>query len=298
MSSARERPVSEGSAPKEPANAEPGPADPSFSEGDPIEGGAEAEFRSEVRDALAKLTKQLERDHQRAGHREAVIDRLHQENQELRRGELQAMLEPIRTALYRLHDLARQGSDRWSAPEPPEPKDAADLLAAVADEVADALARTGVERFSVDLGAPYDATRHRPVAVEAVTDPALAGTVVAVRTHGFEHAGKVVRKAEVSVGKIQEPPEVQERPAGKHAAPAGRQDVPVHEQDVRVGKVEVPAGRHENAGKGDKAGKGAKGDEPAPEGGGNDPVAVEPLRNTENERDDEHQGAAPRPGSD
>jgi molecular chaperone GrpE (heat shock protein) len=244
VSSARERPVSEGST----TTTEPAPAE------DKVEGGdqADVDFRSEVRDALARLTKQLEREHQRAAHREAVIDRLHQENQELRRGELQSMLEPIRTALYRLHDLARQGSDRWSAPAPPEPKDAADLLAAVADEVADALARTGVERFSVEPGEPYDATRHRPVAVEPVTDPALAGAVVAVRTHGFELGGRVVRKAEVSVGKA--------KPDDDRNGDAGR-------------------------GRGD-------------EGRGEGSVAEEPLRETANERDDEHQGAAPRPGTD
>jgi molecular chaperone GrpE (heat shock protein) len=162
--------------------------------------------------ALAALTKRLEREHERAAHRETVIDRLHEENQALRRGELQSAFEPVRAALYRLHDLARREAEHWARAEPPDPAHAAALLTAVADEVADALARTGVERFTVAPGEPYDSTRHRPVAVETVTDPGDAGTVVAVRTHGFERDGRVVRKAEVGVGKAPEKPTEPEPP--------------------------------------------------------------------------------------
>ncbi|MFF5263033.1 nucleotide exchange factor GrpE [Actinomadura viridis] len=214
MSSARDRRVSGESSPTPPASPhapaedgearhEPGaeiaspPPEPDPSAGD--------EAREEILTALAALAKQLEREHERAAHRERVIDRLHEENQGLRRGELQAVLDPVRTALYRLHDLARREAERWAAPEPPGPAHAAALLAAVADEVADALARTGVERFTVEPGEPYDPVRHRPVAVEPVTDPAADGTVVAVRTDGFERDGRVVRKAEVGVGKAAEP---------------------------------------------------------------------------------------------
>ncbi|XRQ13704.1 nucleotide exchange factor GrpE [Actinomadura welshii] len=172
------------------APADPGPPDPAF---------------AEVKDALAGLAARLDREHERAAHREAVIDRLHEENQRLRRGELQAMLEPVRAALYRLHDQARRESCRLSAPDltdPPGPAQTALLLAAVADDVADALARLGVERFTVEPGAPYDASRHRPVAVTPVEDPLRDGVVTAVQSDGFEQSGTVLRKAAVSVGKL------------------------------------------------------------------------------------------------
>ena len=168
--------------------------------------GPEAEaFRTGVRDALAGLAARLDREHERAAHREAVIDRLHEENQRLKRGELQAMLEPVRAALYRLHDQARRESCRLSAPDmtdPPDPAQTALLLEAVADDVADALARLGVERFTVEPGAPYDASRHRPVAVAPVDDPLRDGTVAAVQSDGFEQSGKVLRKAAVAVAKL------------------------------------------------------------------------------------------------
>ena len=113
------------------------------------------------------------------------------------------MLEPVRAALYRLHDQARRESRRLAGlADPPDPEQTALLLEAMADDVADALARLGVERFTVEPGAPYDASRHRPVAVTPVADPLRDGTVTAVQSDGFAQSGKVLRKAEVSVGKL------------------------------------------------------------------------------------------------
>ncbi|WP_141584240.1 nucleotide exchange factor GrpE [Actinomadura sp. WMMA1423] len=207
MSRDGEPPVSEDSG----AEPEPEPAGDAVQDaGDAGSAAAPAgaALRAEVRDALAGLAARLDREHERAAHREAVIDRLHEENQRLRRGELQAMLEPVRAALYRLHDQARREADRLRAPglsEAPDPRRTAVLLAAVADDVADALARLGVERFTVEPGAPYDASRHRPVAVTPVDDPVADGTVTAVQSDGFEQSGKVLRKAAVSVGRLAEP---------------------------------------------------------------------------------------------
>jgi molecular chaperone GrpE (heat shock protein) len=187
-----------------PVNEDSGAPPERASAGDEADGAA---FRADVREALAELAARLDREHERAAHREAVIDRLHEENQRLRRGELQGMLEPVRAALYRLHDQARRESDRLAAPgpaEPPDPRQTALLLAALADDVADALARLGVERFTVEAGAPYDASRHRPVAVTPVADPLRDGTVTAVQSDGFEQSGRVLRKAAVSVGKLDE----------------------------------------------------------------------------------------------
>ncbi|WP_131743297.1 nucleotide exchange factor GrpE [Actinomadura roseirufa] len=164
-------------------------------------GGA---FHAEVRDALAGLSARLDREHERAAHREAVIDRLHEENQRLRRGELHTVLEPVRAALFRLHDQARRESDRLTGADggdPPGPRQTALLLEAVADDVADALARLGVERFTAEPGDPYDPSRHRPVAVTAVSEPARDGTVVTVQSDGFEQGGRILRKAAVSVGR-------------------------------------------------------------------------------------------------
>ncbi|TDD88959.1 nucleotide exchange factor GrpE [Actinomadura rubrisoli] len=209
-------------------------------------GGTPGAFRAEIRQALAELSARLDREHERAAHREAVIDRLHEENQRLRRGELQAMLEPVRAALYRLHDHARRESGRLADPDggdPPDRGHTARLLEAVADDIADALARLGVERFAVEPGAPYDAARHRPIAVISVADPAEDGTVVAVQSDGFEQGGKVLRKAAVSVGKLD-----RGGPAGNGAGGDGHGDGAVREAEsaVRAG-----SSRHRAAGRGE-----------------------------------------------
>src|SRR5207245_1888097 len=53
---------------------------------------------------LTAVEDQLGEFHRRSAHREAVIDRLHAENQELRAGLWRAILEPAVADLIRLHD--------------------------------------------------------------------------------------------------------------------------------------------------------------------------------------------------
>lgn len=170
----------------------------------PAQGGAVsaalAESLAELRSTVDRLAAATEREHERASHREKVIDRLHDDNQQLRRGELQAMLDPIRTALYRLHDMVRRESQRWTL-EPPDPAHAGALLSAIADEIAEALARAGAERFTARPGEPFDQRRHKPVGTEPITDPALDGAVVAARTDGFGQGEQVLRRAEVVIGR-------------------------------------------------------------------------------------------------
>jgi molecular chaperone GrpE len=181
------------------------PAEDDFADGPTSE--PPAPTLSEIQSALSGLVTVVEREHERAAHREAIIDRLHEDNQLLRRGELQALHEPVRNALYRLHDLVRREAARWAAAEPPDPAHAAALLSAVTDEIAEALARTGVERFTVKPGDPFDPARHRPVGSERVTDPGLDGTVMSVLTDGFEKGEQVMRRSEVTIGKLHNNPE-------------------------------------------------------------------------------------------
>src|SRR6266568_3054030 len=53
---------------------------------------------------LGKVEEQLAEYHRRAAHREAVIDRLHEENQRLSEGLGRAFLEPVIADLIRLYD--------------------------------------------------------------------------------------------------------------------------------------------------------------------------------------------------
>ncbi|MGI8332297.1 nucleotide exchange factor GrpE [Actinomadura scrupuli] len=193
------------SAQDPPSDDDVPPAEDDFADGPSSE--PPAPTLSEIQSALSGLVTVVEREHERAAHREAIIDRLHEDNQLLRRGELQALHEPVRNALYRLHDMVKREAVRWASAEPPDPAHAAALLSAVTDEIAEALARTGVERFTVKPGDPFDPARHRPVGSEPVTDPGLDGTVMSVLTDGFEKGEQVMRRSEVRIGKLQNNPE-------------------------------------------------------------------------------------------
>lgn len=160
-------------------------------------GGAVEASLQEIRAQLAALTHAAGREHDRAAHRERVIDRLHEDNERLRRSEVQTALEPARASLYRLYDLVRRESEREVADIEHVPK----LLAAIADELAEIIARTGVERMPVGEGDPFDPARHRPAGTHDVEDAELDGTIVTVQRTGFIRGDKVVRRAEVIVAR-------------------------------------------------------------------------------------------------
>ncbi len=206
----------------------------------PVLGGLAA-----IRSELSALNAALEREHERAAFREDIIDRLHAENQQLRRSELEATLEPVRSALYRLYDLAEREADRWMAAgaagaagqaalRPDGTTGAAGLVAttrlagpphtvpdsslftmfseqvgalftAFAEEIADVLGRTGVEPFEVQPGEPYDAALHRPVDTVDVEDASWDGMVVETLSSGFMRGEQIVRRADVVVGQLVAP---------------------------------------------------------------------------------------------
>ncbi|RCG28223.1 nucleotide exchange factor GrpE [Sphaerisporangium album] len=174
----------------------PGPAE----KGGDAEGKEPARQIEELARQLAALTETMRREHERAAHREQVIDRLHAENQQLRHGIVQEVLAPVRTALYRLHDTVTRVAARWASDDPPSAELAGPLLAAMADEVAEVLGRTGAERVSVRPGDPYDAALHRPTGTSPV-DAGADGTVVEVLADGFVAGDRVLRKASVIVGR-------------------------------------------------------------------------------------------------
>ncbi|SEH00148.1 GrpE protein [Nonomuraea solani] len=141
--------------------------------------------------ALDRLAEEIKAEHDRAAHREEIIDRLFEENQALRHGLLQEALTPVRAGLYRLHDLAGREAARLRGAG----QDGS-LMEAIAAEVAEVLARTGAELLDVAPGDPYDAARHRATR----TEPGPPGRVVAVLAEGFHQGERVLRKADVAIG--------------------------------------------------------------------------------------------------
>lgn len=133
-----------------------------------------------VTSRLAKVEGQLAEFHRRAAHRELVIDRLHEENQQLRGGLGRIILEPVVADLIRLYDQLSRESRRLES----NGQDG-QLMGSFADDVAQILDRCGIEIFSAEPGDPFEPDRHKPLAVVACDDEARHNTVAEVLAAGF-----------------------------------------------------------------------------------------------------------------
>ncbi|CAA9445936.1 MAG: hypothetical protein AVDCRST_MAG66-4605 [uncultured Pseudonocardia sp.] len=129
----------------------------------------------ELSGRLTAVEAALREGDRRAVHRETVIDRLHEENRELRTGVHRQLLEPVVSDLVRLYDGLVRESGRFAAD--PEAAQAAALLASFADDVELALDRCGVEVVAAVVGEPFRAGGHAAVGTEACTESRLDGTV-------------------------------------------------------------------------------------------------------------------------
>ncbi|MGV9251070.1 nucleotide exchange factor GrpE [Streptomyces sp. NPDC003697] len=150
--------------------------------------------------ALAgEFTAALARQQQLAERREEIVTRLHDEVERLRRGEVEAALDLVRHSVIRLHDQILRQAEHVTGP-----LDAGELralLTALADEAADTVARTGVERYVPRPGEAFDRAVQRPVGRAAAAGPEEDGTVARVVAAGFLQGERVVRKADVVVSR-------------------------------------------------------------------------------------------------
>jgi molecular chaperone GrpE len=140
---------------------------------------------------FSKLEEQLAEFHRRSAHRELVIDRLHEENQQLRTGLSRVILEPVVADLIRLFDHVDREVRRLRANGQDER-----LLWSFAEDIAQILDRCGLEMYSAEPGDPFDRDRHRPLAVVDCTDESQHNTVAEVTAAGF---------AERETGRIRRP---------------------------------------------------------------------------------------------
>ena len=139
---------------------------------------------------LGRVEEQLAEFHRRSAHRELVIDRLHEENQELRGGFAKIILEPVVADLIRLDDqLTREVRRLESDGQDPR------LLWSFAEDIRQILDWCGIDVFSAEPGDPFDRDRHRPLAVVACQDESRHNTVAEVVAAGFaeRETGRVRR---------------------------------------------------------------------------------------------------------
>jgi len=173
-----------------PAPEPDAPAAPGAGGATPPEPGAAGVALAEMAGRLAGIEKLLGEFHRHAAHREAVIDRLHEENQQLRSGFGRLVLEPVVADLIRLYDQLSRESRRLEAGAPD-----GRLMRSFADDVAETLDRCGIEIFSAEPGDRFEPGRHKPLAVVPCDDEARHNTVAEVLAAGFadRDSGRILR---------------------------------------------------------------------------------------------------------
>jgi molecular chaperone GrpE (heat shock protein) len=151
---------------------------------DEVPAGPDIAGLSGLASRLSQVEAQLAGFHQRAAHREAVIDQLHAENQLLKTGLSRVVLEPVVTDLIRLHDqLSREA--RRQANDGQDAK----LAWSFTDEVARVLERCGIDMYTAAPGELFDPIRHNPADVLDSSDETLHNTVAEVTAAGFIDRG-------------------------------------------------------------------------------------------------------------
>jgi molecular chaperone GrpE (heat shock protein) len=150
-----------------------------------------------LEEALSAIRTELAGLHAQSKFLNEVVDRLHAENEQLRRAGSKATVQP---ALRELIKLADDWRSRAVAVR--EGADPVRLCADVVEDVTLVLERQGIEAFSADAGVEFDRREHRAVGTQATDDESLDGRVAEVRRPGYRSEERVVRFAEVVVYKV------------------------------------------------------------------------------------------------
>jgi len=166
----------------------------------PVSSGSE----NALSEQLELLNRSIAETNRLVEHRELTIDRLHEENQKLRMGELQQAVAPIIRDLIRLFDDVerRMAVVAVDGDKKREPHDANSFLGDFREAVNDILYRQGIERYDADLGAPFDGRQHRASQATATDQPGADRTIARVIRCGFRNDTRIVRPLEAEVFRL------------------------------------------------------------------------------------------------
>lgn len=160
------------------------------------------------RELLQKMNGSVEQLIRQAGdinriskERERIIDRLHEENQQLRSGQIEQIIEPLIRDLVRLFDdLQHTIRTRVDAGDAEGLKD----IEFFRETVSDILFRYGIDRYEEPQDLLFDPTVHRPLAAVPTNDPEQHRKIARVVRSGFRTEKRIVRMLEVDVFRYDE----------------------------------------------------------------------------------------------
>lgn len=130
-------------------------------------------------------------------HTNEILDRLHAENERLRRGEVEQLLQPVFRDLLKLSDDWTAMAASWESKDAATPADVANKCRNVAEDAKLILERYGVDSFAPDIGATIERRQHRVVGKIPAESSETDNTVAEVRRPGYVYGEKVIRFAEV-----------------------------------------------------------------------------------------------------
>jgi molecular chaperone GrpE (heat shock protein) len=165
---------------------------------------------------LTWLSGQLEETNRISRERETVIDRLHQENQRLKQGELQLALLPILRDLIRLYDDLKLTAANYAGQAATGSERYVNDLCCYRETVADILYRHGVERIEVAPGEDFNSKEHKAVAAAPAAGQEQDRKISRLVRDGFRMEAKVIRNAEVEVLRYKTPEAEAAAPGATH----------------------------------------------------------------------------------
>ena len=130
-------------------------------------------------------------------HTNEILDQLHAENERLRRGEVEQLLQPVFRDLLKLSDDWTAMAASWESKDAATPADVANKCRNVAEDAELILERYGVDSFAPDIGATVERRQHRVVGKIPAESSETDNTVAEVRRPGYVYGEKVIRFAEV-----------------------------------------------------------------------------------------------------
>jgi len=153
----------------------------------------------ELAEAVEALHADFRRSMQGYDHQRMLMDRLHSENEQLRRAELERSQDPMIRDLISLADTCLRNGRTWLQRETVTPSDIDRVLRDVADDVELILERQGVEAFKPEEGTKFDRREARVVRSVDTSDASRDGAIAEVLKPGYRIGHRILRYCEVVV---------------------------------------------------------------------------------------------------
>jgi len=160
----------------------------------------------ELTEAVQALREDFHHRTQVHDHQRLLVDKLHGENEQLRRAELERTRDPVLRDLISLADTCLRNGRAWLQREAVAPSDIDRVLQEVTADVELILERQGVETFKPEAGTKFDRREARVVRSAYTSDALKDGVVAEVLKPGYHIGDRVLRYCEVAVWAFVAPP--------------------------------------------------------------------------------------------